>query len=210
MNVLPYSEITTTSYAGRQRNTSTASAGFQKHFSAQWRKAQIQKHIQTKRNEMLNRFQGLTEEKLNRLAQDHDVENMSSNELFRLAGSLMTDGVLPYYSPASGLNKVAVYPMSLYRSYLNGEGYMTPGVVQREDSDYYFINPLTDSIYFNYPRYGIRSMEYDYRMMQKAFETYNSYYTDEERSKQLQLADSKADFLDFLKLLASYREDLSK
>lgn len=166
--------------------------------------------MQAKRNEMLNRFPGLTKDKLNRLARNHDVENMDSDALYRLAGSLMTDGIIPsYYSQIGGLNKVAVYPMSLYNSYLSGERFMNQGLIQSLNSDYYLVNPVTNEVYFNYPRYGIKRLEYDYEMMLKAFETYNSYYTDEERSKQLQLADSKTSFLEFMKLLASYREEMN-
>lgn len=211
MNISPSSEITTVSRISRHQSTPTTSGNFQKEFTAYRIKPKIKEKMQAKRNEMLNRFQGLTEEKLDRLARNHDVESMDSDALYQLAGSLMTDGIIPsYYSQLGGLNKVAVYPISLYNSYLNGERFMNQGIIQSLNSDYYLIDPVTDEVYFNYPRYGIKRLEYDYEMMQKAFEAYNSYYTDEERSRQLQLADSKSNFLEFIKLLASYRDEMNQ
>lgn len=185
---------------------------FQSQMSGRETKIQSKNSVllQSKKNEILQKFSGLTEERLDQLVNDYDIDNMDLEELFQLADQLGDEGVISFPQQKDGLIRTAVYPAALYHDFLKGERYMADSAVEEAYNGCFTTNPMTKEIDFHFPKQGIECLEYDSWLMQQAFKAYNSYYTDEERARQIQLANSKAGFLELAKLLASYKQELSK
>lgn len=159
------------------------------------------------KNEILSKFPALTEEKLERLIKDYDIESMDSEELFNLAGKLMEDNVIPSCPQENGLNLLFVFPKELYDSFLKGEASMPSGVVRIASNFFYSEDPYTGEAEFSYPRYGLKRLEYENKICQEAFKRFESYYTGDELEHQIQLTNSKALFLEIASLLVAYKED---
>ena len=164
--------------------------------------------VSEKKNEILNKFPALTEEKLDQIARDYDIENMNEEELFELAGKLAEDGVIPPRPEDNGLNQIVVFPKELYDAILRGEMPQPAGVVREASGFLYSVNASSGEMEFSYPDYGIRSLQYNLEMCQNAFKRFEGYYTNEELERQIQLTNSKARFLEFAQLLVEYREEV--
>lgn len=214
MIITSYNEMARTYGNDRWKGLLKSHGDFQSKISGQRTGTRVKNknsvQIQNKKNEILQKFSGLTEEKLDELVNDYDIENMDSEELFRLAARLGEEGVIPFPQQKEGLIRTAVYPAALYHDFLKGESYMANSTVEEAYSGCFTTDPVTGEMDFHFPKQGIECLEYDSWLMQQAFKAYNSYYTDEERARQIQLANSKAGFLELAKLLASYKEELSK
>lgn len=73
------------------------------------------------------------------------------------------------------------------------------------------ISIITEKLTFGnigYPKFGVRSLQYNLEMCQNAFKRFEGYYTSEELERQVQLTNSKARFLEFAQLLVDYREEV--
>lgn len=161
---------------------------------------------QSKKAELLSKFPALTEERLDQLVRKYDIEAMDSEQLYHLAETLMDEGIIPSRPRENGLNLIAVYPKALYEASLNGETLMTKGVVREAFTGCYTVNQAAGTLDYQYPKYGLKNLRYDIRMMQSIFDTCNSYYTEEERVRQISLANSKTSFWEFAKLLTDYAD----
>ena len=162
--------------------------------------------VSEKKNEILNKFPALTEEKLDQIARDYDIENMNEEELFELAGKLAEDGVIPPRPEDNGLNQIVVFPKELYDAILSGEMPQPAGVVREASGFLYSVNASSGEMGFSYPKFGVRSLQYNLEMCQNAFKRFEEYYTGEELERQIQLTNSKARFLEFAQMLVDYRE----
>lgn len=163
---------------------------------------------QDMKKEIMHQFPGLTEERLNDLISHYDIENMTSDQLFQFADKLMKEGIIPASPQENGLNMIAVFPKSLYDAILRGEQPDYGSVTICEAPDYlYTVNQEKQELNYNYPRYGLKYVSYELHLLQKSAKMYESYYTDEERSRQLQLTHSKERFYDLVKMLTSYQEE---
>jgi hypothetical protein len=158
-----------------------------------------------RKQEILNKFPEMTEDKLEQLIKDYDIESMDSEELFKLAGKLMEDNVIPPAIQEDGLNPLFVFPKELYDAFLRGEIPMPSGVVSMASDFLYSENPYTGEKELGCPEYGLRRLQYENMMCQEAFKRFGSYYTEEEMERQVQLANSKARFLEFAQLLVDYK-----
>ena len=164
--------------------------------------------VSEKKNEILNKFPALTEEKLDQIARDYDIENMNEEELFELAGKLAEDGVIPPRPEDNGLNQIVVFPKELYDAILSGEMPQPAGIVRAASGFLYSVNASSGEMEFSYPKFGVRSLQYNLEMCQNAFKRFEGYYTSEELERQVQLTNSKARFLEFAQLLVDYREEV--
>lgn len=214
MKITSYSEMTRAYGNDKWKGLLKSHADFQSQISGQRTGIQVKNknsvQVRNKKNEILQKFSGLTEEKLDELVNDYDIENMDSEELFRLAARLCNERVISFPQQKDGLIRTAVYPTALYHDFLKGERYMANSTVEEAYSGCFTTDPITGEMDFHFPKQGIECLEYDSWLMQQAFKAYNSYYTDEERARQIQLVNSKAGFLELAKLLVSYKEELSK
>lgn len=166
--------------------------------------------IQDKKIELLNRFPALTEEKLESFIKKYDIESMDSHQMYQLAQQMIQDGVIPERPEESGLNMIAVYPRALYDAFLNGETFMNKGVVREGFHGCFTVNSGAGNLDYQYPRYGLKNLEYDLWMMRNQVEFFSSWYTDEERARQLQLTSSKNSFLELAKLLVDCRQQAGR
>lgn len=159
---------------------------------------------QSKKAELLSKFPALSEERLDQIAGEYDIETMDSDQLYHLAETLMDEGIIPSRPRENGLNLIAVYPKALYDAFLKGERFMAKGTVREAFTGCYTVGQTGGTLNYQYPKYGLKNLEYDLWMMQANFETCNPYYTDEERARQISLANSKTSFWEFAKLLEDY------
>ena len=120
--------------------------------------------VSEKKNEILNKFPALTEEKLDQIARDYDIENMNEEELFELAGKLAEDGVIPPRPEDNGLNQIVVFPKELYDAILSGEMPQPAGVVREASGFLYSVNASSGEMGFSYPKFGVRSLQYNLEM----------------------------------------------
>lgn len=157
------------------------------------------------KREILNKFPEMTEDKLEQLVKNYDIESMDSEELFELAGKLMEDKVIPPAIQEDGLNPLFVFPKELYDAFLKGEMPMPSGVVRAASDFLYSEDSFTGKREFGCPQYGLKRLRYENAMCQEAFKRFESYYTEEEMERQVQLANSKVRFLEFAELLAGYK-----
>lgn len=157
------------------------------------------------KQEILTKFPEMTEDKLEQLVKKYDIESMDSEELFELAGKLMEDKVIPSAIQEDGLNPLFVFPKELYDAFLRGETPMPSGVVRAASDFFYSEDSFTGGTEFGCPQYGLKRLQYENAMCQQAFRRFESYYTEEEMERQVQLANSKARFLEFAELLADYK-----
>lgn len=163
---------------------------------------------ESRKNEILNQFPALTEERLEELVKNYNLETMDSDELFALAQELMEEGIIPQRPKEGGLNQIAVFPMALYEACLNGDTSALKGTVRQGFSGCFTVNQASGSLDYQYPKYGLKNLEYDLWMMQNGVERYQSYFTDEERQRQRQLVGSKIAFWELSKLLSAYRQEV--
>lgn len=197
--------------AGSQRKTDSAgdfqydvkaqTSGTGKEYRVLDRKSDI-------KNEILNKFPELKEEKLNQLLNDYDIENMDSEELFKLAEELMEENVIPPRPQEGGLNLMFVLPTELFFACQRGEAKMPAATVHEAPDCFYAVNSGAGEMAFEYPGFGVRNLQYDLKMCQDAFKRFESYYTEDELTRQIQLTNSKARFLELAEMLASYKEEL--
>lgn len=162
--------------------------------------------LKGKKSEILSKFPALTEEKLEELVKQCDIEHMDEEQLYQLAQLMMEDGVIPTRPQDNELNMIAVYPKALYEAFLNGETFMNKGTVREGFHGCFTVNPASGELDYSYPRYGLKNLEYNLWMTQNSLESFNAYYTEEERAMQLQLTASKTSFWELAKLLSAYRQ----
>lgn len=141
------------------------------------------------------------------MIEDYDIENMDSEELFKLAGTLMEENVIPSYPHNEELHELFVLPTELFFAYQRGEIPMPPATVRQASDYYYAVNPGSGELEFGYPAFGVRNLQYNLQMSQDALKRFESYYTDKELTRQIQLTNSKARFLELAKMLAEYKEE---
>ena len=164
------------------------------------------------KEKILNEYPFLTEEYLDELINDYDIENMSSFELNKLAEELMDKNIIPSYPHENGLHMLAVYPKSLYDKIMSGDTSAIQSGMQGVISEYpgylytvykaagreIMVNHDSD-IGFNYMRYSIH-------LSQEAFSQYNEYYTDSERKLAQQIIKSKQAFYDLMDAVVKCKE----
>ncbi len=193
---------------GRRKRMAAGTADFQASMKAQISGRNTNASVQGKRAELLSKFPALTEEKLDALAREYDIENMDSEALGELASKLAEDGTIPARPQTGGLHMIAVYPKELYDAFLRGEISQTGSIVREAPGFCYSADARSGDICYEYPTHGLDYLRYDMWMMQGAFTLYNSYYTEEERSMQIQLSNSKWKFLELSEFLAAYQEEV--
>lgn len=192
--------------SGRQQKTK-GTENFQFNINTQTPDIEYADNTSSVKNEILSKFPALTEEKLEQLIKDYDIESMDSEELFNLAGKLMEDNVIPSCPQENGLNLLFTFPKELYDSFLKGEASMPSGIARVDSNFFYFEDSFTGEAEFCYPRYGLKRLEYENKICQEAFKRFENYYTGDELERQIQLTNSKARFLEIASLLVAYKED---
>lgn len=161
------------------------------------------------KEEILKSFPGLTEEDFEKIVADYDIENMHSSELYKLADELMKKKVIPPYAHQEGLELVAVYPKALYDAFQNGDNISPMGGSITVAPDYlYTANPSTGEFTFHgYPEFGMKNLQYGIHATQEAMKAYDSYYTEQERNRALQVAESKKAFYKLADMISSYQNN---
>ena len=158
------------------------------------------------RAEILEKFPGLTEEKLDHLLYDYDIGSMDSEQLFKLAEELMEEGVIPARPSANGLNEIAVFPKALYDAFLRGE-IPQPGGVVKEMSGFVCMTDLSAGGQDSFtPKYGLERLRYESQMLEDAFKRFGQYYTSDELKRHTELSNSRTEFLELAELLVAYKE----
>ncbi len=158
------------------------------------------------RAEILEKFPGLTEEKLDHLLYDYDIGSMDSEQLFKLAEELMEEGVIPARPSANGLNEIAVFPKVLYDAFLRGE-IPQPGGVVKEMSGFVCMTDLSAGGQDSFtPKYGLERLRYESQMLEDAFKRFGQYYTSDELKRHTELSNSRTEFLELAELLVAYKE----
>lgn len=154
-----------------------------------------------KKAEILEKFPQLTEEKLDSLLGGCDIESMDSQQLYKLAEKLMEEGVIPARPDENGLNQIVVFPKALYDAFLSGDTSRLGGVV-RDASGFMYMAGGAGETGFGVPEFGIGRLKYEQQMLEDAFRRFEQYYTEDELNRHIQLANSKAKFLELAKLLS--------
>ncbi|MCI8645223.1 MAG: hypothetical protein HFE76_00185 [Firmicutes bacterium] len=200
-------------FSSTQQQTKAGASDFHSRFMARAAASQQSSAgdpLESKKSEILSKFPGLTEEKLEDLIKQYDIERMDEEALYELAQQMMAEGVVPNRPQENGLNMIAVYPKALYDAFLNGETFMNKGVVREGFHSCFTVNPASGSLDYQYPKYGLKNLEYNLWMTQNSGQSFNAYYTEEERSMQLQLTESKTSFWELAKLLSAYRQQAGR
>lgn len=159
------------------------------------------------RADILRKFPNLCERGLDEIIENYNIETMSSSELYKLADELMKKNVIPPYAHHEGLELIAVYPKSLYDAVKNGDTSSMAGGKITVAPDYlYTVNQGTNELtYHGYPEFGLKNLQYGIHLNQEAFKVYDSYYTNEERNRALQIEQSKKAFYDFASMISEYQ-----
>ncbi len=157
------------------------------------------------KEEFSERFPQLAEEKLDSFLSGYDIESMDSEQLYKLAEKLMEEGVIPARPDENGLNQIAVFPKALYDSFLSGDASWLGGVV-RDASGFMYMAGGAGETGFGVPEFGIGRLKYEQQMLEDAFRRFEQYYTEDELNRHIQLANSKAKFLELLEMHSGSRE----
>lgn len=160
--------------------------------------------------EILRKFPGLTKEELDRLIRDYDVRTMDAEQLSALAGELMEDGVIPACSDEHGLRQIAVIPEALYGVFLDGDASQLGGFVREVSGASGIMGLSAGGQDFGIPEYGPERLRYEAKLLEQTFKRFEQYYTDDERRRCVELANSMAGFSELVELLAAYKEDTAK
>lgn len=160
--------------------------------------------------EILRKFPGLTKEELDRLIRDYDVSTMDAEQLSALAGELMEDGVIPACSDEHGLRQIAVIPEALYGVFLDGDASQLGGFVREVSGASGIMGLSAGGQGFGIPEYGPERLRYEAKLLEQTFKRFEQYYTDDERRRCVELANSMAGFSELVELLAAYKEDTAK
>lgn len=144
--------------------------------------------------------------KLERFLGGYDIESMDSEQLFKLAEKLMEEGVIPARPDENGLNQIAVFPKALYDAFLSGDASQLGGVV-RDASGFMYMTDSAGGAAFGIPEFGLGRLKYEQQMLEDAFRRFEQYYTEDELNRHIQLANSKAKFMEFLEMYFRGKEE---
>ena len=164
------------------------------------------------KEKILNEYPFLTEEYLDELINDYDIENMSSSELDKLAEELMDKNIIPSYPHENGLHMIAVYPKALYDKIMSGDTSVIQsgmqGVISKSPDYLYTVYKVAGrEIMVNHDSdIGCNYMRYSIHLSQEAFSQYNEYYTDSERKLAQQIIKGEQAFYDLMAAVVKCKE----
>lgn len=161
------------------------------------------------KDEILRKFPSLSAEDLDNIIKNYNIENMNSSELYKLADELMDKNVIPSYSHDNDMELIAVFPRSLYDAMQSDNTSSIHGGSISVAPDYLYTVDKNNTVltYHGYPEFGLKNIQYGIHLTQNAFRDYDSYYTDQERERALQIEESKKAFYDLADMIATYQKN---